>query len=265
MRLSSQLRTIGPARPSFLAIAIASVAALAAGTGSAQAVLIDFDGLQTGEIVTSQFASDGLLIETENFNRPFDLGIIYDSTGIDPGLDPDLEGPSWAGGNLDPNTVLYNVLIVSQSKWDFNRDGYIDVPNDEGWRPSGEFTLTFTTPITEFGLDLVDIELAVENGDIAFYRGGVGGTLVGVVGFGDLVDSGSSFYDPTVTFGNNTANRIAPIAASAFSVPDFDTVVVYMGGSGAIDNVQYTVVPEPLLVSLLAGGVLLLSRRRRWA
>ncbi|MBN1345505.1 MAG: PEP-CTERM sorting domain-containing protein [Phycisphaerae bacterium] len=264
MSLSSTSRTQYPRRRKPAIILAALIGAITLAAGNAQAVIIDFDTLATGEIVTNQFAADGLLIDTDNFTRSFDLGIIYDSTGTDPGADYDLEGPTWAGGNLAPDTVLNNLLIIAQDNTDGNGDGLIDVPNDEGRRPSGEFLLTFTTPITEFGLDLIDIELATENGEVRFYRGGLGGTEVGVIGFEDFVDNTSPWYDPTVGFGDNSANRIASILAETLDVPDFDAVVIYMGGSGGVDNLRYTQVPEPLSLGFLAiGGALITARRRR--
>ena len=68
--------------------------------------------------------------------------------------------------------------------------------------------------------------------------------------------------DPTVKFGDNSANRISPI--SGFGVAN--RVVFNMGGSGAIDNLAAEVVPEP--ASLLVWGGLAavgrgFARRRR--
>ncbi len=67
----------------------------------------------------------------------------------------------------------------------------------------------------------------------------------------DFIDITSPFYDPTVQFGDNSANRIAPIGGFG----DFNRAVFSMGGSGAIDNVQ--VIPEPgtLAVWTLLSGI----------
>ena len=39
--------------------------------------------------------------------------------------DPDLEGPPWATGNLAPDTVLGNVLIIAENDVDSDVDGLI--------------------------------------------------------------------------------------------------------------------------------------------
>jgi hypothetical protein len=76
--------------------------------------------------------------------------------------------------------------------------------------------------------------------------------LVGTIAFADLPT-----LDPTIVFGDNTANRVEPIAAQDFGVDSFDQVIVNLGGSGALDNITYTPVPEPgalLLICLGLGG-----------
>lgn len=224
----------------------------------AQAATITFEGLAHGEIVTNQLAaSSGVTISAVNPNRPHDLGIIFNSleTGTS---DPDLEGPSWDGGNLAPDTILGNLLIIAENDGDSNLDGLIDDPDDEGHRPAGMLIFDFGDAMTEFGLDLVDVESpTAELGKVEFFSGG---SSIGEVGFDEFVDNTSVFYDPTVAFGNNSANRINPILASEIGATGFDRVIVHMGGSGAIDNINF--VPEPTSMILLAGGALLAIRRR---
>lgn len=233
----------------------AVAAALAAAPAHADTI-ITFSGLEHGRIVTDQFAGLGVTIAADNPNRSFDLAAIFDSqrTGT---ADPDLEGPPWSRGNLAPNTVLGNLLIIAENNRG-SSDGVLDDPDDEGNRPGGDLIFTFSAGATVFGLDLVDIEgVTDELGELRFFRSG---QQVGVVSFAAFVTSGNAYYDPTVRFGDRSANRIAPIAASAFGVSRFDRVVVHLGGSGAVDNI---VIPAPSAAGLLALGALGLARRRR--
>ncbi len=224
---------------------------------SATAATIDFDDLAVGEFVTDQYlASHGVSIEATNPNRSHDAAITFDSqSGTFP--DFDLQGPDWAGGNLAASqTVLGNLLIIAQNIRDLDNDGLVDVPNDEGRRPGGFIAFAFSNPIVSFGLDLIDIELPQESGSLDFYAAGL---LLGSLTFEQL-----ALLDPTIVFGDNTANRVSPILASTFQSDFFDKVIVNLGGSGALDNITFAQqVPEPGLVLLLGAGLLAAARRVR--
>ncbi len=241
------------------AASLLAIASILTGAADVGAATIDFNSLAHGEVVTTQFVgSNGVTISAVNPNRSHDLAIAFGSleTGTS---DPDLEGPTWAKGNLAPDTVLDKLLIIAEKSAQ-STPGIVNDPDDEGHRPAGELILEFSSAMTAFGLDLVDVEsVSAENGALTFF---LGGAEVGEVTFDMFTDSLSAYYDPSVGYGNNSANRIAPITALDLSATGFDKVVVSMGGSGAIDNLNF--VPEPGSALLLAAGLGAgLLRRRR--
>ncbi len=242
------LRVIAARCPSMLAV----LAAGAIGVPAASGVTVTFSGLAHGEIITNQFDGIGLTITADNPNRAFDIAAIFDSTETGTS-DPDLEGPPWAGGNLPSDLVLENLLILAENNVGAG-DGILDDPNDEASNPAGDLIFDFATPQTEFGFDLVDVDgMVQEDGRVSFF---LDGGLVGVVEFSDLTDNGSIFFDPTIQFGNNTINRLGPFALGAF-----DRAVITLGGSGAVDNVNF--IPSPGAAALLALGAGAAIRRRR--
>ncbi|MEL6499624.1 MAG: hypothetical protein AAF937_11655 [Planctomycetota bacterium] len=237
-------------------------AALAAGVscaGSAAAQTFTFDAIAHGEIVSNQFAP-AMTIAGQNFHRSFDIVAGFD-TGMTGTSDPDLQGPPWSGGNLaisDTETALGTAIILAENDLDANGDGILDDPDDEGKRPAGLIDLGFASPIPVFGLDIIDIEGRVrEFSSLEFFSGGA---LVGTVAFEDFEDPSSPYFDASVVFGNNTANRISPIAATDFGVLGFDRVVINVGGSSAYDTF---VVPAPASAAVLGLSGLAAARRRR--
>ena len=222
---------------------------------AAGAVTITFDdpGLEHGEIIDVDFAPE-VTISAFNNSGP-DISIIFDTT-LTGTRDPDLEGPVWSGGNLDPNTVLGNILVIAEFDFDQDFDGRVDWPDDEGSRPAGFLRFDFADRIGSFGLDLIDIEPQLqEMGSIVFYADeGTGLMEVGSVDFEDLLAMSN--------FGDNTINRVAPLLAFQFGVEGFDRVEIHLGGSGGVDNITYESVelPEPgtammLLLGLVALGI----------
>ena len=228
----------------------------------AGADLIDFDSLQVGEIVAEQFAGMGVHIEVINDGHPsIDLGIIFDSFGSS-GHDSDLEGPPWSSGNASSD-VFANLLIIAENDVDANNDGLIDDPDDEAG--GGSIIFRFDIPVFEFGFSLIDIETS-ESGPTAsvmFFNDEV---FVGMVDFSDLVDSGSAFFDPTIVFGNHSANHVQPMSFfNGIDPLEFNEVRFVLQGSGAIDNIFFASVPSPgatalVLLGLIIGGG---GRRRR--
>ncbi len=236
----------------------AAVAAGLACAPTAHAQVFTFDSLVHGEILTNQFEPT-MAVTGFNYRRPHDIIAGFD-TSLTNTADPDLQGPPWSGGNLaiDADSVaLGTALIIAQDDTDANGDGILDNPDDEGLRPAGRMELDFASPIPVFGLDIIDIEGRVsEQSRLVFF---VNGSAVARIDFGDFEDPSSAYYDPTVQFGNNTANRIQPIPASDFGYTGFDRVIIYVGGSSAYDTF---VIPAPasgLLVGLVGLGL----RRRR--
>ncbi len=231
-----------------------------------QASTLSFEGLALGEHVSDQFLlSDGVTISVVSNGSGPDLGIIFDSfaTGTP---DTDLEGPPWSVGNLAPSTQLGNLLVIAENDFDGSMDGFVDLPDDE--RRGGSIFFEFQQPVFSFGFDLIDIEadefdatagfVAFFNHDVELFR----------IGFGDLPT-----IDPSIVFGNNSANRIFPIALPgsnsggrivAGNLQDYVNIIeIDLAGSGAVDNIQINAVPEPGTWGLLGAAMLGLAALRR--
>lgn len=235
------------------------------GASVARAGVLDFGGFAHGQIMTNQLqASQGVTISAVNPNRAFDIAAIFNTQFGGSTPDPDLLGPAWGGGNLAAaNTVLGNALILSGTSAQ-SVPGILTNPDDEGNRPAGSLILDFATLQTSIGFDLIDVEsITAEDGAIEFWLGGV---MLDSVAFDEFVTAGQ-FFDPTVSYGDNSANRIQPIgigdldAMTRGSANGFDRVVFNLGGSGAIDTITF--VPEPATMTLIALGGIALIRRRR--
>ncbi len=245
----------------FAAMATASTAASAATT------TITFEDAVHGErIRTNRYEDLGVKIRTENWRKSFDIGVAFD-TDERTTADPDLQTP-FDGGNIQHES-LGNILIIQENNFSGN---VTSQPDDEGGRPAGAFIFKFLQPVTSFGFDAVDVEGPVEYGNgggfvATFYKED---RRLNSFSFGDFITPGTLYYDASIVYGNNTANRLPTILASDLGVAHFDRVEVSMGGSGGIDNIRFdrpSVVPTPTAamsgLMLLGLGLVRRSRKSR--
>ncbi len=239
-----------------LAGALAALVLPAAPAAADVVQIIDFNGLAHGEIVNTQYqASHGVTITAYNPNRDFDLAVAFDTT-LAGTRDPDLEDP-WDGGNLAPNTNMGKALILQENNYGTG-DGVADRPDDEGSRPAGSITFHFDQVMTGIGFDILDLEsTAAEMSVLELY---LDGALVRSIDFSSFLPAGA-FGDPTIEFGNNSANRIGVLTADRLAIEGFDKAKFRLGGSMALDNIA--LVPTPGTLTLAGLGGLCLTRRRR--
>ena len=231
-----------------------------------------FNDLSHGQIVDNEFSNgiNGFTVSGANIGGGPDLIVAFDTFEQNT-ADPDLEDPFNLGNAntseifrdlQDPNNSNSNVsrffdalIIQENGQEDPDRPGFIDSdPDDEGTRPAGTIQLDFESPISRFGFDLLDVENVGEEFNLVFSNGD---EVLATVPFEEFVTDDETtsglFFDDTIEFGNNSANRIVPITSSrlrAFTGDDtiesFDQIAINLGGSGAVDNIRFeTFVPEP--------------------
>lgn len=242
--------------------AIAAGVFVGIGMGSVPAgaqTVIGFEDLPPGRIVNNQYSPLGVIISADNVNTANDIATLYpsDRTG---GEDYDLEAPFRVGNRA--GQFHGNVLIIQDHDNIGVTGSNVNRPDDENTNPAGSLFFHFATPATEFGFDLFDVdtnELSPTFGYIAFRSG----TQEARVQFSQFTNPSSPFYNPTVVFGDQSANRIRPITASQLGFNSFHRVEINFAGSGAVDNIAFDVIPEPASLALVAGALPLLGLRRR--
>ncbi|GAD01661.1 PEP-CTERM sorting domain-containing protein [Agarivorans albus] len=212
-----------------------------------QASVITFDELANGEIVNGQYQlSHGVSIDGTNVRLgQNNLAVAFDTSLINT-QDPDLESPF---SNINqPNLGIANpgnVLIIHENPNSCN--GLIcNNPDDEGRRPAGFFTINFSSSVYLESIDFFDIELA-ENGY----------TAQNAIHLFDAQNNEifpTDFYTPH-TGGDNTWNRLD------FAVAEVASMRIHLNGSGAIDNIRFSV-PEPGSIALFALACFGLVARR---
>jgi hypothetical protein len=107
--------------------------------------------LQTGEWITSQYASVGLQISAVN-NEPThpDKAIIFDSSNPT-GDDWDLQTP---GYGLYNDFAFGNLLIIAENDYDGDGDLLVDDPDDE--EKGGDLSFYFDAPVDVCEVTLID-------------------------------------------------------------------------------------------------------------
>lgn len=262
--------------------AIAGAALFASSTAIAgYSYELDLNSYAHGEIVNGKNLG-GITVSGDNFHNTADHVVVFDTTKTGT-RDSDLQGANgnggkWSRGNLKgENNIIGNILILQEM--DRNFAGYTDAsktavkrPDDEGRRSggtspgAGELYFSFDKPIDSFGFTLIDVEKTGEfNRETGFFATFYGGGQSTKVSFADLIDEDSVFYDPTITFGDNSANRVAALKAPQLGMKRIERVTINLGGSGGVGDVRVTGVPTPTaaIAGLAIMGVLLGRRGNR--
>ena len=250
-----------------------------------------FNDLSHGQIVDNEFSNgiNGFTVSGLNIGGGPDLIVAFDTFAQNT-EDPDLEDPFDIGNAntseifrdlQDPNNSgsntsrFFDALVIQENgQEDPNNKGFINAdPDDDGTRPAGTIQLNFESPISRFGFDLLDVENVGEEFNLVFSSGD---EVLATVPFEEFVTNDDTtsglFFDSTIEFGNNSANRIVPITSSrlrAFTgdnlIESFDQIAINLGGSGAVDNIVFeNFVPEPTsAVSWLMISAAFVGFRRR--
>ena len=239
-----------------LASAAVSQGANATGT-------LTFNSYSTGQKIDTEYVGEyGITISARNAAGGPNVATLYNS-GATSGTDANLMAP-FDKGNLAGKS-LSKLLVVAANDTDANGDGKIDKPDDAA---AGSLIFDFATPVMCFGFDLVNINgITTTSGskgyNVQFFDDG---RMVGQVGFDEFLKKSSPFYDASIQYGVNSANRVQAILATKFGATEYDRAILNLGGAGAVDNINWKdIVPEPsgLALATLFAPMLLARRRRR--
>lgn len=213
----------------------------------ALADVIDFDGLASGTIVDDEYAPL-VNVSVKNLGGGPDVAVVFDT--LNPtGRDYDLGGPFDSNDpDLADDYVANNVLIIHE-RYDCN-GLTCDEPDDEGSRRAGKFFFDFSQLITLESIDFFDVETE-ENGS----------RPENAIRLFDVDDNeilSGEYFTPD-TGGDNMWSRLD------FNVGGVKRIELNMGGSGAIDNITYSVIPIPAAFWLFGSGLIglvVLARRK---
>ncbi|MEM9345098.1 MAG: hypothetical protein AAGB26_00645 [Planctomycetota bacterium] len=254
------------------AITLTSALAVATSASAGWTHEIDLDQYEHGTVLNGVDLGP-FTGSADNFHSTTDLLVAFDTTQTGT-RDRDLEGPnsgggSWKDGNLaGTNADVGTILIIQEINSSFA--GYTDSsqtmvsrPDDEGRRSggsqpgAGEITLEFHNGVNAFGFTLIDVEKTGEfNNETGFFALFSDGNQTTKVSFADLIDEDSVYYDPSIEFGDNSANRIEALTAAELGLEQIERVTINLGGSGGVGEFTVTGVPSP---NAMLGGLGLMA------
>ena len=231
---------------------LSACAILSATTSAAFAapILLDFEGFAAGQVIDSEYAGLGVTITTIS-NGANNHGVIFDSRQLNAGEDDaDLVGPfddeTTAGhDNFEPG----NILIISDDDGRITCDGISCTPADDE-ALGGSITFDFDSgfDISMTSIDIFDINNGEQAADVSFFDNS--GLLIGM----------------TILLGNTGADNTYR-TIDLTGIIGVRRMVVNLYGSGAIDNLRFDAIPNPIpgaiplmLTGLVAGGI---SMRRK--
>jgi hypothetical protein len=208
--------------------------------------LIDFEDYASSTIIDNEYyLSDGITFNGVNIAKNADnLAVLFDTNNYTGG-DRDLAAPFFNNGNLGEISPG-NVLIIHENPNECN-ESICTNPDDEGNRAAGYFSINFAEAVTLNSIDFFDIE--VEEYGISEFN------LISFFDSNDNEISPNTFYTPD-TGGDNQWARLD------FGVSGVSSIKISLYGSGAIDNINYTKVPEPTTLAIFALGIIGLASRR---
>ncbi len=207
----------------------------------ASAAVIDFEDYNAGTIIDNEYEDTlGVTINGVNVaKRRSNLAVVFD-TDNPTGGDYDLGAPFFNNadlGMLSPG----NVLIIHENPRSCYYQLFCFNPDDEGSRPAGYFDIDFGDAVTLNSIDFFDIETE-ENGN----------TMNNLISLFDI--NGDEIFPNTFhtpgTGGDNMWARLD------FDVVGVTSMRIKLHGSGAIDNINFSRVPEPPTLLLLIAGIL---------
>ena len=230
---------------------------------AANAVILDFEdftgtNFEHGTVGNTQYDSAEFgfaTISANNTGGGPNLAVTFDS-GLTGTRDSDLEaglsgfthvldGDPGNLGSIKPG----NILIIQENSTGCI-DGKCDLPDDEGSQNAGSLTIKFKQAVDLLSLDFFDIETNENNGNA--------GSEIYFLDEFDVRLAGN-VYTPN-TNGDNKWDRL--FFAGITGVYGIEVNLI---GSGAIDNLVYSVVPVPAAFWLFGTallGFIGISRRK---
>jgi len=182
------------------------------------------------------------------------------------GQDDDLE-PLYEGGNnfveLGANHNFGNAFILQTNNQGAAADN-IDLPNDEG--DGGSYVIESDLALGAISFDILDIDSPNVNIFLTFTDSDSGEEAV--VFLSDFEEgSGSVFAADDVEFGdrhsNNVSVTLAELQTLNSDITQFDQITFEANSSGALAQVEVTLIPEPSSTLLAGLGMLTLAFRRK--
>ena len=235
--------------------------ALLLATPAAQAVVLDFEDFGPvdfthGTVVNNQYnlaAYGNVTISADNFTNNVDLAVAFDSEQR-PTQDADLEAPFFSSlADLNAGRNPFNpgnILIIQENSDGCATNGICSSPDDEGARFSnastGVISFEFAQAIELLSLDFFDVENQ-ENGTSNKNRIDIwDATTNAVTKVGNTPDTG----------GDNLWKQILFDSDAFPGLKNVGRIDVYFAGSGALDNLTYSVVPVPTAFWLFGTALL---------